>query len=133
MEQQLACRDWRGVNRTEEGLLMEEGEVVGDGTAEGSSAAVDGGQAAVSLMSDIDGTRSGSLLEPNAHLHLWKFAAAPRGLTVVPPVAGRRQKESCFLDFVVWTDSSCEKLWVKGEDRQTAEPGFYLSLRWAGC
>ena len=49
---------------------MEEGEEVGDGTAEGSSATVDGGQAAVSLMSDTDGTRSGSLLEPDAHAHL---------------------------------------------------------------
>ena len=35
---------------------MEEGEEVGDGRAEGSSAIGDGGQAAVSLMSDVDGT-----------------------------------------------------------------------------
>ena len=65
--QQLACRDWHGVNRTE-ALLMEEGEEVGDGRAEGSSATGDGGQAAVSLMPDVDGTRSGSLLEPDFQL-----------------------------------------------------------------
>ena len=57
------------VNRTE-AVLMEEGEEVGDGRAEGSSATGDGGQAAVSLMPDVDGTRSGSLLEPDAHSHL---------------------------------------------------------------
>ena len=36
---------------------------MGDGRAEGSSAIGDGGQAAVSLMPDIDGTGSGSLLD----------------------------------------------------------------------
>ena len=35
---------------------------MGDGKAEGSSAIGDGGQAAVSLMPDIDGTGSDSLL-----------------------------------------------------------------------
>ena len=48
---------------------------MGDGRAEGLSAIGDGGQAAVSLMSDIDGTGSGSLLESDAHSHLLKFAA----------------------------------------------------------
>ena len=48
----------------------EEGEEVGDGRAEGSSATGDGGQAAMSLMPDADGTGSISLLEPHAHLHL---------------------------------------------------------------
>ena len=33
---------------------MEEGEELGDGRAEGSSAIVDGGHAAISLMPDID-------------------------------------------------------------------------------
>ena len=42
---------------------MEEGEEVGDGTAEGSSAIGEGGQAAISLMPDADGTGSGSLLD----------------------------------------------------------------------
>ena len=42
---------------------LEEGEEVGDGTAEGSSAIGDGGQAAISLMPDADGTGSGSLLD----------------------------------------------------------------------
>ena len=42
---------------------MEEGEEVGDGRAEGSSAIGDGGQAAISLMADVDGTGSGSLLD----------------------------------------------------------------------
>ena len=37
---------------------MEEGEAVGDGGAEGSSATGDGGHAAVSLMSDADGTHT---------------------------------------------------------------------------
>ena len=36
---------------------------MGDGRAEGSSAIGDGGQAAVSLMPNIDGTGSGSLLD----------------------------------------------------------------------
>ena len=36
---------------------------MGDGRAEGSSAIGDGGQAAISLTPDIDGTGSGSLLD----------------------------------------------------------------------
>ena len=36
---------------------------MGDGRAEGSSAIGDGGQAAMSLMPDVDGTGSGSLLD----------------------------------------------------------------------
>ena len=36
---------------------------MGDGRAAGSSAMGDGGQAAVSLMPDVDGTGSGSLLD----------------------------------------------------------------------
>ena len=42
---------------------MEEGEKVGDGRAEGSSAIGDERQAAMSLMPDIDVTGSGSLLD----------------------------------------------------------------------
>ena len=36
---------------------------MGDGRAEGSSAIGDGRQAAASLMADVDGTGSGSLLD----------------------------------------------------------------------
>ena len=36
---------------------------MGDGGAEGSTAVGDGGQAAISLMPDIDGTGSGSLVD----------------------------------------------------------------------
>ena len=36
---------------------------MGDGRAEGSSAIGDGGQAAISLMPDVDGTGSSSLLD----------------------------------------------------------------------
>ena len=43
---------------------------MGDGRAEGLSAVGDGGQAAVSLTPDMDGTGSGSLLEPDTRLHL---------------------------------------------------------------
>ena len=43
---------------------------MGDGRAEGSSATGDRGQTAVSLMSDIDGTGPGSLLELDACSHL---------------------------------------------------------------
>ena len=43
---------------------------MGDGGAEGSSTIGDGGQAAISLMPDADGTGSGSLLEPDARFHL---------------------------------------------------------------
>ena len=46
---------WHRVNREEE-LLMEQGEEVGDGRAEASSAVGGGGQASVSLTPDIDGT-----------------------------------------------------------------------------
>ena len=38
--------------------------MVGDGRAEGSSAIGDGGQAAISFISDVDGSGSGSLLIP---------------------------------------------------------------------
>ena len=38
---------------------MEEGEELGDGRADGSSAVGDGGQAPISLMSDVVGTDSG--------------------------------------------------------------------------
>ena len=40
---------------------------MGDGRAEATG---DGGQAAISLTPDVDGTGSGSLLEPDACLHL---------------------------------------------------------------
>ena len=43
---------------------------MGADRAEGSSAIGDGGQAAISLMPDVDGTGSGSLLELDARLHL---------------------------------------------------------------
>ena len=43
---------------------------MGDGRAEGSSAIGDGGQAELSLMPDVDGMGSGSLLEPEAHSYL---------------------------------------------------------------
>ena len=42
---------------------------MGDGRTEGSSTIGAGGQAAISLTPDVDGTASGSLLAP-AHLHL---------------------------------------------------------------
>ena len=41
-----------------------------DSRAEASSEIGDGGQAAMSLMPDVNGAGSGSLLEPDAHLHL---------------------------------------------------------------
>ena len=53
-----------------ESYQLEEGQKVGEGTADGPSAAGGGGQAAISLMPDIDGTGSGSLLEPDTHFHL---------------------------------------------------------------
>ena len=43
---------------------------MGDGGAEGSSAIGDRGQAAISLSPEVDGTGSGSLLEPDTRLHL---------------------------------------------------------------
>ena len=46
---------------------MEEGKEVGDGRTVGSSVVGDGGQASISLMPDIDGIGSGSLLKPDAH------------------------------------------------------------------
>ena len=43
---------------------------MGDGRDEGSSAIGDGGQAAVSLRPDVDGTGSGSLLN-QMHVHIF--------------------------------------------------------------
>ena len=43
---------------------------MGDARAEGSSAIGDGGQAAVSFRPGVNGTGSGSLLEPDAGSHL---------------------------------------------------------------
>ena len=84
--QQLAYRGCHQVNRQEE-LLTRGGRGGGrwDGRAEGSSATGDGGQAAISLTPDIGVLISGSLLEPDAHSHLWKFKTwrfVCRGLTI---------------------------------------------------
>ena len=43
---------------------------MGGGRAEGSSAVGDGGQAAISITPVVDGTGSGSSLEPDAGSHL---------------------------------------------------------------
>ena len=43
---------------------------MGGGRAEELSAIGHGGQAAISLLLDVDGTSSGSLLESDAHYHL---------------------------------------------------------------
>ena len=48
---------------SEQSLWLEEGEEVGDGRAEGSSATGDARQDATSLTPDVDGTGSGSLLD----------------------------------------------------------------------
>ena len=60
---------WHRVHR-KKSYCLEEEEEVGDGRAEGFSAIGDGGQAITSLMLDIDGTGSGSLLDsiPSTHL-----------------------------------------------------------------
>ena len=49
---------------------------MGDGRAEGPSATGDRGQATVSLMPDVDGTGSGSLLEPDAQTHTCIFESS---------------------------------------------------------
>ena len=61
-------KEWR-----KRSYQLEEGEEVGGGGAEGSSAIGDGRQAAISFMPDVDGSGSGSLLEPHAFSHVWKF------------------------------------------------------------
>ena len=48
---------------TDRSYWLEKGEEVGDGGAEGLSAIGEGGQAAVSLTSDMDGTSPSSLLD----------------------------------------------------------------------
>ena len=55
----VAGIEWTG----KKSYWLEEGEEVGDGRAEGSSAIGDGGQAAISLMADTVGTGSGFLLD----------------------------------------------------------------------
>ena len=54
---------------------LEEGEEVGDGRAEWSSAIGDGGQAATSLTPDVDGTGSGSLLDSMLSTRLKKWSS----------------------------------------------------------
>ena len=49
---------------------------MGDGRAEGQSAIGDRGQAAMSFTPDIDGTGSGSLLEPDAQMHTCIFESS---------------------------------------------------------
>ena len=51
------------MNRQVKSYCLEEGEEVGDGRAEESSAIGEGGQAAISLTPDAGGRRSGSLLD----------------------------------------------------------------------
>ena len=60
--QKLAHMGWLWLNRQEE-LLTEEGEEAGDGRAEGWSAIAGGGQDAISLTPEADGTGSCSLLD----------------------------------------------------------------------
>ena len=48
---------------------------MGDGVAEGSSAMGDGGQAAISLTSDVDGTGSDSVLDPALSALLKKWSS----------------------------------------------------------
>lgn len=76
-----AGTEWTG----ERSHWLAEGEEVEDSRAEASSEIGDGGQAAMSLMPDVNGAGSGSLLEPDAHLHLWTFCSLKvciRGLTI---------------------------------------------------
>ena len=54
---------------------LEKGEAWVDGRADGSSAIGDWGQAATSLIPDIEGTASDSSLERVASSHLWEFTA----------------------------------------------------------
>ena len=63
--------EWTG----KKSYWLEEGEEGGDGRAEGSSAIGDGGQAAVSLMPDTDGTGSGSLLDSIVSTLLKKWSS----------------------------------------------------------
>ena len=69
--------EWTG----KESYWREEGEAGGGRlTATG-----DGGQAAMSLTPDVRGSGSGSLLDPDAQSHLWKFTTwrfVYRGVTV---------------------------------------------------
>ena len=46
---------------------------MGDGRVEGWLATGGRGQATISLILDVESTDSGSLQEPDARLHLWKF------------------------------------------------------------
>ena len=63
----VQCNNWHtGVGiewMGKKNYWWEEGEKVGDSRAEGSSTIGDGGQAAISLQSDVDGTGSDSLLD----------------------------------------------------------------------
>ena len=69
------------LSEQERSFWPEEGEEIGDGRAEESSAIWNGGTAAISLTIDIDRIDSGTLLEPDAGSHFWKFATG-RGLTI---------------------------------------------------
>ena len=63
---------------------------MGDGRAEGSSAVGDGGQAAISLMPDVDDTGSGFLLG-------WILSVATRQVARYEQRNGGRGRKSCIL------------------------------------
>ena len=64
--------EWTG----KKSYWLDKGQEVGDGRDEGLLAIGDRGQGAISLTPDVDGTGSGSLLETDVCLYLWKFTCA---------------------------------------------------------
>ena len=88
-------------------LLTKGRKEVGDSRAEGSSAIGDRGQAGILLMPDIDGTGSCSLLESDAHSHIWKFTTRrfiSRLLTVYDSSARVVGAAGSWLRQINWTD-----------------------------
>ena len=74
----MAYRSWQPGNRQED-LLTERGEAVGDGRAGIISNRRWRARCHFTHL-EVDGTGSGSLLEPDARSYLWRFTC--RGLTV---------------------------------------------------
>ena len=90
---------------------LEEGEEVGDGRAEGSSAIGDGGQAQFSVTPDVD----------EAHSYLWKFATssfvcwilAVQAMRLYYLQPGENGKEDCTscLSFVEFQQQKSPWIW----------------------
>ena len=101
---------------------------MGDGRAEGSSATGDGGQAGVSLMPDIDGTGSGSLLDSVQSTLLTKRFSD----VCIPPVMSGLGVKILYYHTLQYCTASTEKhshlqsMHARDDVRQTRELTYVI-------